>query len=87
MRTIAPCHIWPTAERLKYVDDDGKPVSITEPLLPVCGVEFGTLYDIVTVLMLCLAGTSVMTALAVLLPLFLLRFGMEFRWTRAGGCY
>lgn len=41
---------------------------------------FGTLYDIVTVLILCLAGTSVMTALAVLLPQFLLRFGMEFRW-------
>jgi len=31
-------------------------------------------------LILCLAGTSVMTALAVLLPQFMLRFGMEFRW-------
>jgi hypothetical protein len=48
-----------------------------EQLSPVFGVLFGSLYDLITVLLLCLAGTSVMTALAVLLPQFLLRFGME----------
>jgi hypothetical protein len=56
-----------------------------ETLLPICGTIFGTLYDIVTVLILCLAGTSVITALAVLLPMFLLRFGMEFRWSNKWG--
>jgi len=50
------------------------------PLDPTAFLIFGTAYDIVTVLILCLAGTSVMTALAVLLPQFMLRFGMEFRW-------
>ncbi|MSU80430.1 MAG: amino acid transporter [Gemmataceae bacterium] len=56
-----------------------------ELLWPICGPVFGTAYDIVTVLILCLAGTSVMTALSVLLPLFLTRFGMEFRWTQRWG--
>jgi hypothetical protein len=56
-----------------------------EPLAPFCGIVFGTAYDIVTILVLCLAGTSVMTALAVLLPQFLLRFGMEFRWADRWG--
>jgi hypothetical protein len=56
-----------------------------EPLLPICGSVFGTMYDIVTVLILCLAGTSVVTALGVLLPVFLLRFGMEFKWAERWG--
>ena len=38
-----------------------------------------------TVLLLTLAGTSVMTALSVLLPQFLLRFGMELKWTSRWG--
>ncbi len=69
---------------LAYLAHGGK-LSINEPLAPVCGVVFGTLYDTVTVLILCLAGTSVMTALSVLLPQFLLRFGMEFRWAQRWG--
>ncbi len=56
-----------------------------EPLLPWCGLAFGTFYDCVTVCILCLAGTSVMTALSVLLPNFLARFGMEFKWARRWG--
>jgi hypothetical protein len=56
-----------------------------EPLAPFCGIVFGTIYDVVTILVLCLAGTSVMTALGVLLPQFLLRFGMEFRWADRWG--
>jgi hypothetical protein len=50
-----------------------------EQLNPYFGPLFGSLYDLITVLLLCLAGTSVMTGLAVLLPQFLLRFGMELR--------
>ena len=71
--------------KLAYLEADGKLIHIDEPLLPFCGVVFGTAYDTVTVLILCLAGTSVMTALAVLMPMFLLRFGMEFRWTQRWG--
>jgi hypothetical protein len=46
---------------------------------------FGTIYDMTAVLILCLAGTSVMTVLATLLPMFLLRFGMELRWAHRWG--
>jgi hypothetical protein len=70
---------------LGYIDADGNQVILTEPLAPVCGVVFGTIYDVVTVLVLCLAGTSVMTALAVLLPLFLMRFGMQMQWMKRWG--
>jgi hypothetical protein len=56
-----------------------------ETLGPLFGPVFGSLYDIVTVSLLCLAGTSVMTALAVLLPQFLLRFGMELKWAHKWG--
>jgi len=56
-----------------------------EQLCPLFGVAFGSIYDITTVLLLTLAGTSVMTALSVLLPQFLLRFGMELKWTARWG--
>jgi len=49
------------------------------------GPLFGSIYDAVTILLLSLAGTSVMTALAVLLPQFLLRFGMELKWAHKWG--
>jgi hypothetical protein len=63
----------------------GAPLTEGGPLLPCCGIAFGTLYDAVTILVLCLAGTSVMTGLSLLLPHFLSRFGMEFRWARKWG--
>jgi hypothetical protein len=64
----------------------GEPLSTGDAALaPFCGLAFGTAYDIVTILVLCLAGTSVMTALAVLVPQLLLRFGMEFRWADRWG--
>jgi len=65
----------------------GGPISCAPEtaVLPICGIFFGTVYDIVTVVILCLAGTSVMTALAVLLPQFLLRFGMDFNWSNKWG--
>jgi hypothetical protein len=53
--------------------------------LPFAGAWFGGLYDVSTILMLAFAGTSVMTALASLLPQFLLKFGMDFRWSQRWG--
>jgi hypothetical protein len=52
---------------------------------PLFGPAFGTLYDFCTIALLCLAGTSIMTALATLLPRFLLRFGMELKWANRWG--
>lgn len=49
------------------------------------GPTFGTFYDVVTVLILSLAGTSVVTALSNLLPRFLFRFGMELGWSQRWG--
>jgi hypothetical protein len=49
------------------------------------GPAFGLLYDLCTITLLCLAGTSIMTALATLLPRFLLRFGMELTWANRWG--
>jgi hypothetical protein len=56
-----------------------------EHLGPLFGHLFGSFYDLITVLLLCLAGTSVMTALGALLPQYLLRFGMELRATQRWG--
>ena len=63
----------------------GGPTILNEPVLPWFGVAFGTTYDVVTVLILCLAGTSVMTALGVFVPHFLMRFGMQLRWAERWG--
>jgi hypothetical protein len=49
------------------------------------GPAFGLIYDLCTIALLCLAGTSIMTALGVLLPRFLLRFGMELKWADRWG--
>jgi hypothetical protein len=65
---------------LSYLAHGGDLTVSGEKLAPFFGVEFGTAYDIVAVLILCLAGTSVMTALGVYVPLFLIRFGMQMRW-------
>jgi hypothetical protein len=67
---------------LAYLAHGGAP---GQSLHPLFGPIFGTIYDVITVLLLCLAGTSIMTALAVLLPQFLLRFGMELRWMQRWG--
>jgi hypothetical protein len=56
-----------------------------QDLNPLFGLGFGTAYDVVTILVLCLAGASVTMAMKELLPQFLLRFGMEMRWAYAIG--
>jgi hypothetical protein len=51
----------------------------------IFGHWFGALYDLASVLILCLAGTSVITGLTTLLPQFLLKFGMQFKWVHTWG--
>lgn len=64
----------------------GSPLATGEGgLHPWCGPWFGSIFDVITILVLALAGTSVMTALASLIPQFLLRFGMELRWAHKWG--
>jgi hypothetical protein len=70
---------------LAYLAHGGRLSTGEDSLGPLFGEVFGTIYDITTILILTLAGTSVMTALGVLLPQFLLRFGMTtlgraYRW-------
>lgn len=61
---------------------DGASASAMNPLL---GSPFGTVYDVCTVLLLALAGTSVVLSMGGLVPRFLLRFGMEARWFHSWG--
>jgi hypothetical protein len=56
-----------------------------EHLSPLFGKSFGTLYDISTILILCLAGTSVTLGLRYLVPQYLHRLGMELRWAHNTG--
>jgi hypothetical protein len=72
---------------LAYIAHGGqlKPGIASDDVNPLFGRAFGTIYDLVTILVLCLAGASVMLGLRSLLPQFLLRFGMELRWANAIG--
>jgi len=54
-------------------------------LSPLFGPVFGTLYDVSTVLVLCLAGISVSIGLRDLLPRYLARYGMQLRWAQRIG--
>jgi hypothetical protein len=56
-----------------------------EQISPVFGEAFGTLYDLVTILILCLAGASVALGLRDLVPDYLHRLGMEFHWAHNVG--
>jgi hypothetical protein len=47
---------------------------------PLFGETFGTIYDLSTVLILCLAGASVTLGLRGLVPQYLSRLGMELKW-------
>jgi hypothetical protein len=51
-----------------------------EKLLPFFGMEFGTLYDISTIVILSLAGVSVGVTLSEFVPPYLHRLGMELNW-------
>ena len=70
---------------LAYLAHGGRVTAGPDVINPMFGPWFGLLYDLTTVILLCLAGTSVMTALGVLLPQFLFRFGMELKWSHRWG--
>jgi hypothetical protein len=52
---------------------------------PAFGVVFGTIYDISTIVVLCLAGASVTLGLRDLVPQYLHRLGMELDWAHHVG--
>jgi len=52
---------------------------------PLFGPWFGTLYDVSSVLILSLAGTSVAIGLRDFVPTYLHRMGMEFEWSHKMG--
>jgi hypothetical protein len=54
-------------------------------VVPISGSAFGTLYDISTVLILCLAGASATISLKDIVPEFLSRFGMQMVWAHRIG--
>jgi hypothetical protein len=51
-----------------------------EDVNPLFGKAFGTIYDLSTVLILCLAGASATISMRELVPDFLARFGMQMVW-------
>jgi hypothetical protein len=59
--------------------------SFGDALNPIFGVQFGTVYDISTVLILCLAGATATITLRELVPDFLSRFGMQLSWAHRVG--
>lgn len=85
----APTALLPTAAHdraLAYLAHGGAlgstPAADVNPLF---GMTFGTIYDIVTVIVLGLAGSIGALSVRTLLPQFLLRFGMEMRWAYSIG--
>jgi hypothetical protein len=51
-----------------------------EDVISLFGSTFGTIYDISTVFILCLAGASATVSLKDMVPEFLSRFGMQLTW-------
>lgn len=60
----------------------GQPAAVLNPLF---GVTFGTVYDLSTILILCLAGATATISLQHLVPEFLGRFGMQMEWAQRVG--
>jgi hypothetical protein len=54
-------------------------------VVPLAGQAFGTLYDLSTILILCLAGASATITFKDIVPDFLSRFGMQLGWAHKIG--
>jgi hypothetical protein len=60
----------------------GEPATVLNPLF---GPWFGTLYDVSTALILCLAGASATLGIKDLVPHYLARYGMQLQWAHKVG--
>jgi hypothetical protein len=69
---------------LAYLAHGGAVVGGTA-LNPIFGDWFGSLYDLSSVLILCLAGASATISLRDLVPEYLSRFGMQMEWAHRVG--
>jgi hypothetical protein len=56
-----------------------------EEIAPYFGTTFGTLYDVSTILILCLAGAAATVTLKDVVPGLMGKFGMQLAWTRRLG--
>ncbi len=72
---------------LAYFAHGGPLAGLSEgqTIAPFVGLEFGTLYDLSTIAILCLAGVSVTLCLVEFVPPYLHRLGMEFEWVHKLG--
>jgi hypothetical protein len=52
---------------------------------PLFGAIFGTLYDLSTILILCLAGATATVSLKDIVPEYLSKFGMQLQWAQRVG--
>ena len=76
----------PVHRALAYLAHGGElAAGPVETINPLFGPWFGLLYDLSSVLILCMAGASATVGFRGLVPHFLSRFGMELRWARKVG--
>jgi hypothetical protein len=61
---------------------DGRPAT---EICPFFGSAFGTIYDLSTVAILCLAGASSALGMRDVVPHYLARYGMQLHWARRSG--
>jgi hypothetical protein len=73
----------PAADRALAYVAHGETREAGEEIAPFFGPTFGTVYDLVTVLILWFAGASAMAGLLNLVPQYLPRYGMAPDWARA----
>src|SRR5437588_6948540 len=90
--TLIPPEAFTTSEKatnrtLAYLAHGGSLVDGKQAtqLNAVFGVYFGTAYDVVTIVILCLAGASVAIGLRDFVPHYLHRLGMELSWALKAG--
>ncbi len=72
--TFQPRAMGKAVDKITYTD-----------ISPLFGPVFGTVYDVSTVLILCLAGASVTIGLRDVVPQYLARYGMQLRWAQKIG--